>query len=211
MYFVSPPFVNSQRVSFAGVARFSGGVASPDWYYPHRTHELPGLGAAILLGAAADAPAQRRPFFSAASTRRATASCSNCFCTSRPPVRTAFSQASKTVPSGADRARASSSSLKASTRRSNAAWPAVTSAVHRVRVMTTSVFGGKGSPTYPKPRHLHQRSWLHPFSAFQFPRLPMPLPPLHQPPVAPPRSAPFLNTRRSCAHPAPACHRANAP
>jgi len=72
--------------------------------------ELAGGGAAILFGFATGAGAERRPLFSTSRMRCWTVSAKRFLVSSRPLGTAAASQASRTVPSGAERAKAWSSS-----------------------------------------------------------------------------------------------------
>src|SRR5665213_851946 len=95
-------------------------IATPEGDRADGAHESAFFRPPVFLLAPADAGAERRPFFSAASMRRATAAPSIWVCSSRPFSRTAPSQASKTVPSGAVRANCSISSARAKARRTSA-------------------------------------------------------------------------------------------
>src|SRR5271156_1596337 len=95
----------------------------------------------VFLLASARTDADRRPLFSAVSMRRATASPRTWPCSFRPFSTTVSSQASKTAPSGAERASCSISSAIAKARRTIASCCASNSIEtllfieHPVRVM----------------------------------------------------------------------------
>src|SRR4051812_28235182 len=76
-------------------------VAPPEGDRADRAHQVAFLRPAVFLLASARADTERRPFFSAASMRRVTASPSTSLCSFRPFSTTAPSQVSKTLPSGA--------------------------------------------------------------------------------------------------------------
>src|SRR5581483_11999490 len=104
-------------------------VAAPEGDFADGRHQPTLLGPAVFLAAAASAAAERRPFFSATSTRRATASLRTRCWKRRPCSTTAISQAAKTAPSGAVNAKCSISSASANACRTRPSCRASTSMV----------------------------------------------------------------------------------
>src|SRR5438445_12385095 len=81
-----------RHVAAAGCSAAALPVPALNRYNADRTYQLAFFGAPVFFDATARADTDRRPFFSAASIRRATASCSICCCNSRPSEMTAVSQ-----------------------------------------------------------------------------------------------------------------------